>query len=97
MRVRARASACAGSRWMRPALARRSRVACGGVRVDPRRWRAGHRDGGRSGCVAMAAMLAGLTVLAALYLFQTGGGAAVSDRVVRVEHGSLQTARNFLP
>ncbi len=44
---------------------------------------------------SMAATLAGLTVLAALYLFQGEEGPPFGT-VVRIERGSLQTARNFL-
>lgn len=57
-----------------------------GWRAESRRW--------PLWLAAMAATLAGLTVLAAVYLFQAEEGPPFGS-VVRVEHGSLQTARNF--
>ncbi|MEJ0036059.1 MAG: FecR domain-containing protein [Gammaproteobacteria bacterium] len=56
-------------------------------------WRAGSRRWPRW-VAAMAATLAGLTVLAALYLFQGEEGPPFGN-VVRIERGSLRTARNF--
>jgi hypothetical protein len=57
--------------------------------------------GGRAGArrwplwvASIAAALAGLTVLTALYLFQAEEGPPLGN-VVRVERGSLQTATNF--
>ena len=57
-------------------------------------WRAGRRRWPRW-AAAMAAAMAGVTVLMALYLFQGEEGPPFGN-VVRVEHGSLQTAANFL-
>jgi hypothetical protein len=56
-------------------------------------WRAGTRRWPRW-MLAIAATLAGFTVLAAVYLFQAEEGPPLGS-VVRVEHGSLQTATNF--
>ena len=55
-------------------------------------WRAGIRRWPKW-VASMAAVVAGLTVLAALYLFQTEEGPPVGN-VVRVERGSLQATRN---
>lgn len=56
-------------------------------------WRAGTRRWPRW-MASMAAALAGVTVLAAVYLFQAEEGPPLGS-VVRVEQGSLQTARNL--
>ena len=56
-------------------------------------WRAGVRRWPLR-VASMAAALAVFTVLAALYLFQAEEGPPIG-RVVRVEHGSLQTATNL--
>ncbi len=56
-------------------------------------WRAGRRRWPVR-VASMAAMLAGLTVLTALYLFQGEEGPPFGN-VVRVEQGALQAATNF--
>ena len=57
-------------------------------------WRAGRRRW-PMWAASIAAALAGITVLMALYLFQGEEGPRLG-RVVRIERGSLQTATNFL-